>query len=415
MENSEEKLNPGDFRMVAKTMQGLEGVLAIELAKIGARDVKEHKRAVSFVGDNGTMYKANYLLRTALRIIKPVAKFNAKNEKDFYDGIYAMDWSLWLKPEDTLAVDCTLNTDIFNHSYYIAQKTKDAIVDQFREKFGKRPSVDTEFPTLRINVHVTRQEVTVSLDSSGYSLHKRGYREEAGKAPMNEVLAAGIVLLSEWHPSQRLIDPMTGSGTIAIEAAMIGSHIPPGVFREKFGFEKWNDFEAPLWETITESAINKISNEGLDITGLEISPNTIAKARENIERAKVDDLVKTICGDFFEWTPPEGKGILIMNPPYGERMEQDDSLEFYKQIGDTFKKKYAGYEAWLISSNQEALREIALRPSRKITLFNGPLECRLMKYEMYSGTKRVHKLELGYTKPEKREEGEVKDDAFQND
>jgi putative N6-adenine-specific DNA methylase len=399
VENSEEILQPGDFRMVAKTMQGLEGVLATELSKIGARDVKEHKRAVSFVGDNGTMYKANYLLRTALRILKPVAKFDAKNEKDFYDGIYAIDWSVWLKPEDTLAVDCTLNTEIFNHSYYIAQKTKDAIVDQFREKFNKRPSVDTEFPTLRINIHVTRQEVTVSLDSSGYSLHKRGYRDDTGKAPMNEVLAAGIILLSEWHPSQRLIDPMTGSGTLAIEAAMIGSKIPPGVFREKFGFENWNDFDAETWTKITESAIDKISNESLDITGLELVPAVIAKARENIEHAKVDDLIKTECADFFEWTPPEGKGMIIMNPPYGERLDEGDSLAFYKKIGETFKKKYAGYEAWLISSNQEAIREIGLRPSRKITLFNGPLECRLLKYEMYAGTKKVHKLEPGYKKP----------------
>jgi putative N6-adenine-specific DNA methylase len=402
--NEETDLNPGEFRMVAKTMQGLEGVLEKELMKIGARDIAVHKRAVSFVGDNGTMYKANYLLRTALRILKPVKKFDARNEKDFYDGIYAIDWSTWLKPEDTLAVDCTLNTEIFNHSYYIAQKTKDAIVDQFREKFGKRPSVDTDFPTLRINIHVTRQEVTVSLDSSGYSLHKRGYRDDTGRAPMNEVLAAGIVLLSEWHPSQRLIDPMTGSGTIAIEAAMIGAKIPPGVFREKFGFENWNDFEAGVYEKITESAIDKISNESLDITGLEIIPNVIAKARENIERAKVEDLVKTICADFFEWTPPEGKGILIMNPPYGERLEQDDSLAFYKQIGETFKKKYAGYEAWLISSNQEAIREIGLRASRKITLFNGPLECRLMKFEMYAGTKKVHKLEPGYKKPGRQSE-----------
>jgi putative N6-adenine-specific DNA methylase len=410
MEEITEELNPGEFRMVAKTMQGLEGVLAKELSKIGAREVKEHKRAVSFVGDNGTMYKANYLLRTALRILKPVSKFTAQNEKQFYDGIYAIDWTQWMNADNTLAVDCTLNTEIFNHSYYIAQKTKDAIVDQFREKFNKRPSVDTDFPTLRINIHVTREEVTVSLDSSGYSLHKRGYREEQGAAPMNEVLAAGIVLISEWHPSQRLIDPMTGSGTIAIEAAMIGSHIPPGVFREKFGFENWNDFDAPLWETITESAINRISNEALNILALEIAPPVISKARENIVRAKVDDLIKTTCADFFEWDPPEGKGILIMNPPYGERLEQDDSLAFYKKIGDTFKKKYSGYEAWLITSNAEALKEIGLRPSRKITLFNGPLECRLMKYEMYAGTKKVHKLEPGYKKPQKSDEGQVAGD-----
>lgn len=378
--------------MVAKTMQGLEEVLANELLKIGGREIETHKRAVSFVGDKGTMYKANYLLRTALRILRPVHAFQATNEQQFYDGIYDIDWTQWLGPDDTLAVDCTLNTEIFNHSYFIAQKTKDAIVDQFRKKFGRRPSVDTDFPTLRINVHVSREDVSVALDSSGYSLHKRGYRADTGRAPMNEVLAAGIILLSGWHPRQRLIDPMCGSGTIPIEAALYANHIPPGYFREKFGFEKWNDFEPELWEKITDSALERISSELQDITGLEISRNTLSKARENIHAAKVEDVVKTIHADFFEWDPPEGSGMLIMNPPYGERMDQDDSLAFYKQIGDTFKKKYSGYQAWLITSNMDALKEIGLRPSRKITLFNGPLECRLMKYEMYSGTKKIHKL-----------------------
>ena len=378
--------------MVAKTMQGLETVLAKELLRIGAREIGEHKRAVSFVGDKGTMYKANYLLRTALRILRPVSSFRVQDEKGFYDGIRAIDWEQWLKADDTLAVDCTLNTDVFNHSYFIAQKTKDAIVDQFRDKYGKRPSVDTEFPTLRINIHVSKEEVNVSLDSSGYSLHKRGYREDTGRAPMNEVLAAGIIHLTEWNRRTRLIDPMCGSGTILIEAALYANNIPPGYFREKFGFEKWNDFDAQLWETITESAIDRISNETQEILGVEISHNTLRKARENIKLAKVDDIVKTVCADFFEWDPPEGRSILVMNPPYGERMDQDDSLEFYKRIGDTFKKKYSGSEAWLITSNMEALKVIGLRPSRKITLFNGPLECRLMKFEMYAGTKKVHKL-----------------------
>ena len=391
-EEQEIQLNEGEYRMVAKTMQGLEGVLAKELLKIGAREVEEHKRAVSFIGDKGTMYKANYLLRTALRILRPVSSFDVRDEKEFYEGIKAIDWTQWLGADDTLAVDCTLNTDIFNHSYYIAQKTKDAIVDQFREKFGRRPSVDTEFPTLRINIHVSRETVNVSLDSSGYSLHKRGYREDTGRAPMNEVLAAGIILLTEWNPRFRLIDPMTGSGTIAIEAALYANNIPPGYFREKFGFEKWKDFEPELWEKITDAALDRISSDIQDITAIEISRETIRKARENIERAKVEDVIKTVNEDFFEWTPPEGKSIIIMNPPYGERLEQDDSDAFYKQIGDTFKKKYAGCEAWLITSNAEAIKHIGLRPSRKITLFNGPLECRLLKFEMYAGTKKLHKI-----------------------
>ncbi|MBI3509942.1 MAG: class I SAM-dependent RNA methyltransferase [Bacteroidetes bacterium] len=382
----------GEFRMVAKTMQGLEEILSKELLHIGAREIQAHKRAVSFVGDKGTMYKANYLLRTALRILRPVAAFTALNEKDFYDGIKAIDWTQWLTADDTLAVDTTLNTEIFNHSFFISQKTKDAIVDQFRDKFGKRPSVDTEFPTLRINIHVSKEEVNVSLDSSGYSLHKRGYRGDTGRAPMNEVLAAGIIQLTGWDKRSRLIDPMCGSGTIPIEAALFANNIPPGYFRKQFGFEKWNDFDSVLWEKITDSAIDRISSEIQDIIGIEISRTTLRKARENIHLAKVEDIVKTFNADFFEWDPPEGRGVLIMNPPYGERMDKDDSDVFYKQIGDTFKKKYSGYEAWLITSNMEALKVIGLRPSRKIALFNGPLECKLMKYEMYAGTKKVHKL-----------------------
>ena len=388
----EKNMNPGEFRMVAKTMQGLEGVLAKELLKIGGREVEEHKRAVSFIGDKGTMYKANYLLRTALRLLMPVSSFSVTSEQEFYEGIRSIDWEQWLGPDDTLAVDCTLNTEIFNHSYYIAQKTKDAIVDQFRDKYNRRPSVDTEFPTLRINIHISREEVNVSLDSSGYSLHKRGYREDTGRAPMNEVLAAGILLLSEWHPRFRLIDGMCGSGTIPIEAALYANNIPPGYFREKFGFEKWKDFEPELWEKITDGALDRISSDVQDITGIEISHNTLRKARENVKLAKVEDIVKTINADFFEWTPPEGKGFLFLNPPYGERMDQDDTETLYKQIGDTLKKKYSGYEAWMITSNPEGMRAVGLRPSRKITLFNGPLECRLLKYEMYAGTKKIHKI-----------------------
>jgi putative N6-adenine-specific DNA methylase len=392
MQNEDIKMNEGEFRMVAKTMQGLESVLGLELLRIGAREIEEHKRAVSFVGDQGTMYKANYLLRTALRILKPVSSFTVTNEVDLYQGIKALDWTQWMGPDDTLAVDCTLNTELFNHSFYIAQKTKDAIVDQFRDKFGRRPSVDTEFPTLRINIHVSREDVNVSLDSSGYSLHKRGYREDTGRAPMNEVLAAGIIQLTEWNPRFRLIDPMCGSGTLAIEAALMANNIPPGIFRDGFGFEKWKDFDAELWEKITEGALNRISNEVQDIIANDVSLNTLRKARENIKIAKVDDVVKTNNVDFFEWTPPEGKSILVMNPPYGERMDQDNSDEFYKLIGNTLKKNYSGCEAWLITSNMEAIKQIGLRPSRKITLFNGPLECRLLKFEMYAGTKKIHKL-----------------------
>jgi putative N6-adenine-specific DNA methylase len=384
-----EKLASGDFRMVAKTMQGLEPVLYKELLRIGGRDIQEHNRAVSFVGDKGTMYKANFLLRTALRVLLPVTEFYAKNEQEFYDGIMAIDWSQWIDEKNTIAIDTTLSSEIFTHSFFMSQKAKDAIADQFRNKTGSRPSVDTEQPDLRINLHIWNDKVTVSLDSSGSSLHKRGYRNDTGRAPLNEVLAAGMIQLTGWEGRTRLIDPMCGSGTIPIEAALLAANIPAGYFRDYFAFLKWRDFDADLWEKITEGAVNRINDDPQDIVGIEISMNTLKKARENIHIAKVDDLVKTVNMDFHEWTPPEGHGTLIMNPPYGERMDKDDITSFYKAIGDTLKKKYAGYTAWILSSNPEGFKSVGLKPTRRLHLFNGPLECRFMKFEMYGGSKRT--------------------------
>ncbi|MCA6363769.1 MAG: class I SAM-dependent RNA methyltransferase [Bacteroidetes bacterium] len=379
--------------MVAKTMPGLETELARELLKIGARNIEEHRRAVSFVGDKGTMYKANYLLRTALRVLMPVEQFEARNEQELYDGIRRIDWEQWMGPDDTLAVDATANSEFFDHTFYLAQKTKDAIVDQFRDKHGRRPSVEKFSPTLRINIHVNDASVTVSLDSSGDSLHKRGYREDTGRAPLNEVLAAGMIALSGWNKRSRLIDPMCGSGTLVIEAALLATNVPAGWFRESFGFQRWRDFEPELWEKITEGAISRINNETVEILGSDVSYNVLRKARENIKLAKVDDIVKTACQNFFDSEPPEqGAGMLILNPPYGERMAQDDVTELYKQIGDTLKKKYAGYQAWMITSNPDGLRAVGLRPSRKIALWNGPLECRFVRYDLYEGTKKIHKL-----------------------
>lgn len=379
--------------MVAKTMPGLEAELARELVKIGARNVEEHRRAVSFVGDKGTMYKANYLLRTALRVLMPVEQFEASNEQELYDGIRRIDWEQWMGPDDTLAVDATANSEFFDHTFYLAQKTKDAIVDQFRDKHGRRPSVEKFSPTLRINIHVNEASVTVSLDSSGDSLHKRGYREDTGRAPLNEVLAAGMIALSGWNKRSRFIDPMCGSGTLLIEAALLATNVPAGWFRESFGFQRWRDYEPELWEKITEGAISRINNETVEILGSDVSYNVLRKARENIKLAKVDDIVKTACQDFFDSEPPsQGAGLVMLNPPYGERMAQDDVAALYKQIGDTLKKKYSGYQAWMITSNPDGLKAVGLRPSRKIALWNGPLECRFVRYDLYEGTKKIHKL-----------------------
>jgi putative N6-adenine-specific DNA methylase len=382
-----------DFKMIAKTFLGLEDTLAQELLRLGARDVEAHNRAVSFVGDKGFMYKANLNLRTALRILKPIFSFEVSNEESLYREINNYAWEDLLSADDTLAVDSVLNTDLFTHSQYISQKTKDAVVDRFRSKFDKRPSVDLTNPTIRINVFVSANTCYVSLDSSGYSLHKRGYRENVGEAPINEVLAAGLIMMSGWEPHKPLIDPMCGSGTFLIEAALIANNIPPGYYRESFGCMTWKDFDKELWDRILENSINKIKNHDyVKIIGCDADRAMAEKASDNVKQSKVDDVVKVIHSSFEDFTPPEQKGVLIMNPPYGERLKIEEITEFYKKIGDTLKGKYEGYDAWIISSSPEGFKSVGLRPSRKITVFNGPLECRFMKFEMYRGTKKLHKI-----------------------
>ncbi len=379
--------------MTATTMYGLEDILAEELLKLGGREIKTYNRIVNFVGDKGFMYKANISLRTALRILKPIHTFKAENEAQLYGRIFEMPWEDIFGLENTFAIDSTVNSTLFNHSKFLSQKSKDAIADRFRDKFGKRPNVDLEKPDIRINIHVREDDFTVSLDSSGESLHKRGYREGTGVAPINEVLAAGLVMLTDWTPPINFIDPMCGSGTIAIEAALIANNIPAGYFRNEFGFEKWKDFDADLFQVIMDSAIKKISDDDRTrIYASDINRQDLEKAQENIVNAKVEDTVKTFRSSIEDYTPPPGKGTVIINPPYGERMGENVN-ELYKSIGDVFKKKYAGYDCWIITSNMEAIKHIGLKPTRKITVFNGPLECRFLKFSIYEGTKKIHKLE----------------------
>ena len=356
-----------ELRLTAKAIYGLEEVLSFELKKLGARDIELHNRAVSFTGDKGLIYKCNLHLRTALRILVPIEKFNVQDEQSLYDGIKAIDWEQYMGVDDTLGIDCVLNTPLFTHSLFIAQKAKDAIADQFRDRYNKRPSVDLAKPVLRIHLHVYNDVCTVALDSSGESLHKRGYRSQVNLAPMNEVLAAGLVLLSGWNRSSNLIDPMCGSGTILIEAALIAANIPPGYYKEDFGFMRWTRYLA------------------YD------ADNVARKAKENVKFARVEDMVHIRECAMEDFEAPEGGGVVIMNPPYGERMDMQDSNELYASMGDTFKKRFTGYDCWIISSNMEALKYVGLKSSRRIPVANGHLECRFVKYEMYSGTKRVFK------------------------
>ena len=378
-----------NFKMVAKTLFGFEELLAKELTQLGAQDVKIGVRNVSFTGDKGFMYKANLGLRTAIKILKPIETFKVKDEKDLYDKIYNMSWEFYLKPSGTLAVDATINSNVFTHSLYVAQKTKDAVVDKFRDTTGQRPNVDLKFPDLKINVHIDREICHISLDSSGDSLHKRGYKTATNIAPINEVLAAGLVMLSGWDGQCDFMDPMCGSGTILAEAAMIACNIPPNLMRKEFAFERWADWDVDLFEKIEESLLSKTRDFHFKIMGYDKSPSAVAKAKDNIKNAHLEEFINIKHEDFFK-TQKAGNDKLhmVFNPPYGERLDIEME-EFYKNIGDTLKQGYPGTDAWFITSNLDALKHVGLRPSKKIHLVNAKLEARFVKYVMYEGSKKA--------------------------
>jgi putative N6-adenine-specific DNA methylase len=377
-----------NFKMIAKTFFGFEEILAKELQQLGAQEVEIGTRAVSFKGDKGFMYKANLSLRTALKILKPIYYFKATNDQNLYKGIQGIDWSKYIGENQTFVIDTTIHSDNFKHSQFVSQKAKDAIVDQFREKTGQRPSIDKDFPDLRINIHIDRDQVSVALDTSGASLHHRGYRTATNIAPINEVLASGMLLLSGWDGSSDFLDPMCGSGTLLAEAAMIACNIPANINRKEFAFEKWNDWDNDLFDQIIDALMKRTKEFHHTIIGYDKAPSAVQKAKDNIRNANLDDYVSIIQGDFFE-SKKENTGPLhmVFNPPYGERLNIE--LErFYREIGDTLKNNYPNTNAWFITANLEALKFVGLRPSRKIKLFNGSLEARLVKYEMYEGSKK---------------------------
>lgn len=378
--------------MVAKTLFGMEELLAQELRHLGASAVEIGIRNVSFEGDTGFMYKANLCCRTAIKILKPITAFNIFTEEDLYKKIYEMPWENYMDVKGTLAVNATVFSDVFTHSQYIALKTKDAIVDRFRDREGIRPDVDLDHPTLRINVHIDRNICTISLDSSGESLHKRGYKVESTLAPINEVLAAGIIMLSGWNGQCDLMDPMCGGGTILTEAAMIACNIPPNLNREEFGFETWPDFDVDLYEMIEEAALKKVRDFPHKIYGFDNDPVAVSKAKENIKSANLQEFIEVKEQDFFESKKETEKPLyVVFNPPYDERISVNDVEDFYSSIGNTLKRGYPGTQAWMITSNMEALKFVGLHPSKKIKLFNGKLEGKLVRYEIYEGSKKASK------------------------
>jgi putative N6-adenine-specific DNA methylase len=382
-----------NYRMIAKTLFGFESILAKELLDLGAMDIKEGNRMVSFVGDKGFMYKANLCLRTAIKVLKPYESFTANSEQELYDNIKKLPWEKFIDVEGSLAIDSAVHSDIFTHSQYVALKSKDAIVDRFREKFGKRPDVDLDFPDLRINIHIENNFCNVSFDSSGDSLHKRGYRTATNIAPINEVLAAGMLLMSGWDGQCDFLDPMCGSGTIPIEAAMIACNIPPNLNRKEFAFEKWNDWDEDLYEKIEASAMKKVRDFHFKIRGYDKAPSAVMKAKDNVTNANLGDFIEIEQKSFFESVKQnEGYLHMLFNPPYGERLEIDIE-DFYGKIGDTLKQGYPGTHAWFIATNFDAIKSVGLRASRKIKLYNGPLEGRLLKYVLYEGSKKKSKQE----------------------
>ncbi len=383
------KIVSNSFKMVAKTLFGFEEVLARELRNLGAEKVQIGNRMVSFYGDTGFMYKANLCLRTAVKILKPITSKKIRNEQDLYDFVQRIEWKEYIDNNDTFAIHATVNSTIFTHSRFIALKAKDAIVDKFRNETGERPNVELDHPDLSIDIHIQQDLCTISLDSSGGSLHHRGYRTATNIAPINEVLAAGLLLLSGWDGQCDFLDPMCGSGTMAIEAAMIACNIPANLNRKEFAFEKWLDWDMDLFEKIEESCLNKTRDFHHSIIGMDKEYSAVRKANVNIENANLTDFVKIKEGDFFESKKEvEGQLHIVFNPPYDERLEINLE-EFYSKIGDTLKQNYPGTNAWFITGNLEALKHVGLRPSRKIKVFNGKLEARLVKYEMYAGSKKA--------------------------
>lgn len=395
------------FEMIAKTFQGLEEILAEELTVLGANDIEIGRRMVSFTGDKRMMYKANFCLRTAIRILKPIKHFTAKDADEVYNQIQAIPWEEYLDVDKTFAIDAVVFSEEFRHSKFVSYKVKDAIVDYFREKTGKRPSVRINNPDIMLNIHIAQTTCTLSLDSSGESLHRRGYRQEAVEAPLNEVLAAGMILMTGWRGECDLIDPMCGSGTIPVEAALIARNIFPGVFRKGFAFEKWVDFDSDMFDELYNDDSQERDFDH-KIYGYDNSPKANEIATHNVKAAGVSKDIILKLQPFQQFEQPKEKSIIVTNPPYGERISTNDLLGLYQMIGERLKHAFVGNEAWVLSYREECFDQIGLKASQKVPLFNGALECEFRKYEIFDGKYKEFKTQEGETSGEeqKEEEGE---------
>lgn len=396
-----------EFELIAKTFMGLEPVLAKELTQLGANEVQIGRRMVSFMGDKEMMYRANFQLHTAIRILKPIKHFKALSADDVYREVQKIDWSEYIGLEKTFAVDSVVFSEEFRHSKFVAYKVKDAIVDQFREKTGKRPNISVANPDIRLNIHIAEDKCTLSLDSSGESLHRRGYRQESVEAPLNEVLAAGMILMTGWQGETDFIDPMCGSGTLLVEAALIAHNMAPGLFRKEYAFEKWPDFDSDLFDRIynDDSSEREFTHH---IYGYDVDIKAVNTARLNVRAAGLLNDITVEEADFKNFTQPKEKSIIVTNPPYGERISTPDLLGTYKMIGERLKHQFLNNDAWILSYREECFDQIGLKPSIKIPVYNGSLECEFRKYQIFDGKMKDFRAEGGTVKTdeEKRQMAE---------
>lgn len=393
----------GEFELIAKTFMGLEPILAQELTGLGANNVQIGRRMVSFTGDKEMMYKANFCLHTAIRILKPVLHFKARSADEVYDAVRKVDWSKIIEQGKTFSVDSVVYSEEFRNSRFVTYKVKDAIVDQFREKTGSRPNISVSNPDIRLNIHIAETDATLSLDSSGESLHRRGYRQESVEAPLNEVLAAGMIMVTGWKGDCDFIDPMCGSGTLLIEAALIAQNMNPGIFRKEFAFERWTDFDSDLFDQIynDDSGEREFQHH---IYGYDIDIKAVNTARMNVRAAGLSNIITIEEADFASFKKPANKSIIVMNPPYGERISTPNLLATYRMIGERLKHEFSGNDAWVLSYREECFDQIGLKPSIKIPVYNGSLECEFRKYSLFDGKMKEFRSEGGIVKTDEEKQ-----------
>ena len=403
-----------EFELIAKTFMGLEPVLAQELTQMGANNVQIGRRMVSFTGDKEMMYRANFQLHTAIRILKPISHFKARSAEDVYEAVKKIDWSKYILDGKTFSVDSVVYSEEFRNSRFVTYKVKDAIVDQFREATGSRPNISVSNPDIRLHIHIADEDATLCLDSSGESLHRRGYRQESVEAPLNEVLAAGMILMTGWKGDCDFIDPMCGSGTLLIEAALIARNINPGVFRKEFAFEKWPDFDQDLFDAIYNDDTQE-REFAHHIYGYDVDMKAVNTARLNVRAAGLTKDITVEQADFKDFTKPENKSIIVTNPPYGERISTPNLLATYKMIGERFKHQFMGNDAWVLSYREECFDQIGLKPSIKIPVFNGSLECEFRKYTIFDGKMRDYRSEGGVVKTDEEKRAMAQKHRFKKE